>query len=236
MSHDEAEAVMRAAGLEPLDPYPGVGRGWRCRCMTCGNICVPRFDSIRSGQGGCRSCGNKATREAQRRPEAEAVERMRALGLEPLDPYPGSNRPWRCRCMRCSNIVTPTFGNSNKRDSRCRYCADYGLDWSGPALVYLLHHEALGAHKVGVAKQGGGRTQKFARAGWAVFRTAPFATGDDAFRVEQTVLAPYRDAGLCPYLSRHELPDGFTETVDAEAVSLLDLWAEIVAAAATTSR
>ncbi|MCD9880852.1 hypothetical protein [Streptomyces guryensis] len=27
-----AVAVMIAAGLEPLEPYPGRGTPWRCRC------------------------------------------------------------------------------------------------------------------------------------------------------------------------------------------------------------
>lgn len=35
----------------------------------------------------------------------EAVERMRAAGgAEPLEPYPGVDEPWRCRCLSCGTI------------------------------------------------------------------------------------------------------------------------------------
>jgi hypothetical protein len=50
----ETVPVMRTAGLEPLEPYPGRDAHWRCRCNTCGREVNPRFVSIRKGQGGCQ--------------------------------------------------------------------------------------------------------------------------------------------------------------------------------------
>ncbi len=162
---------------------------------------------------------------------------MRAAGLEPLDPFPGVVKPWRCRCTVCGNEVSPRL-EAIRNGTGCRFCAEHGIDYAAPGVVYLLHHKGLGAHKVGIAQHDSGRTRLFALQGWDVVRTMAFATCDEAFRVEQTVLAPYRAWFACPYLSAAEMPNGFTETIDAEAVSLLDLWAEVVAAAAAlaTSR
>ena len=56
---DEAEANMRAAGLEPLAVYPGLASDpWLCRCINCGKAVRPSLACIRRGQGGCRSCGH----------------------------------------------------------------------------------------------------------------------------------------------------------------------------------
>jgi hypothetical protein len=157
---------------------------------------------------------------------------MRGAGLEPIEPFPGVVKPWRCRCMKCGNVVSPRL-DAVRNGIGCRFCAERGIDYAAPGIVYLLHHQGLGAYKVGIANQTSNRTQQFASGGWTTFRTLPMDTADEAFRVEQAVLAPYRGAFLCPYLSAAELQNGFTETIDAEAVTILDLWAEVVAAART---
>ncbi len=41
LNHDEATALMRSAGLEPLEPFPGVDRPWRCRHARCGHEVSP---------------------------------------------------------------------------------------------------------------------------------------------------------------------------------------------------
>jgi hypothetical protein len=95
-----------------------------------------------------------------------------------------------------------------------------------------MSHEEFGANKVGIANATSKRTKELALAGWALFRTYRFDSAADAYRVEQAVLAPYRSASLCPYLSRLEIPRGFTETIDAEGAPLTDLWARVVTIAA----
>lgn len=37
----EPEEIMRAAGLEPLEPYPGSAAPWRCRHTACGREAPP---------------------------------------------------------------------------------------------------------------------------------------------------------------------------------------------------
>jgi len=118
-----AERVMREAGLEPLEPYPGRAVApWQCRCMTCGSTVSPSYNAIQQG-GGCRACYRSRQGLDQRKPEAEAWALMRAAKVEPLEPYPGSQRPWRSRCMVCGSEVTPVLNNLRKPGrGACKYC------------------------------------------------------------------------------------------------------------------
>ena len=51
-----AEAAMRAAGLEPLEPYRGNQVAWRCRCVKCGQEVTPNLHNVKAGNGGCIHC------------------------------------------------------------------------------------------------------------------------------------------------------------------------------------
>lgn len=117
---DIAERDMRAAGLTPLEPFPGHGAPWRCTCDACGREVTPCLGNIRAGHGGCRSCGARKT--ATRLDPAEAEADMRAVGLEPLVPYPGAIAPWLSRCAECNREVTPRLNDIRKGQRGCRYC------------------------------------------------------------------------------------------------------------------
>ncbi len=98
--------MMRSAGLEPLEPYPGATPPWRCRHVPCGREVKPRYSSIKRGGGPCRWCAPNAPVDPD-----EAAALMRSAGLEPLEPYPGTDLIWRCRCTTCGTIGTPTHGS-----------------------------------------------------------------------------------------------------------------------------
>jgi hypothetical protein len=55
---EKAIQVMRAGGMEPLEPYKNAVMPWRARCMQCGTEGSPAVTNIASGQGGCKVCGN----------------------------------------------------------------------------------------------------------------------------------------------------------------------------------
>lgn len=46
-SDAEARALMRAAGAEPVDPYPGAARPEGSVCSYCGEECCPCLISAR---------------------------------------------------------------------------------------------------------------------------------------------------------------------------------------------
>jgi hypothetical protein len=113
---EASAAIMRAAGVEPIEPYENSQSPWRCRCLACGHEVTPQFGNVRAGHAACGYCAGRKVDPVA----AEVV--MRAAGLVPLEPYPGSGQPWRCRCDRCENEVTPRYA-AVCRGAGCRYCA-----------------------------------------------------------------------------------------------------------------
>ena len=53
---EDAVMMMLAAKLQPLIPYKSHDTKWKCKCLNCGKIVFPRYDSIKTGQGGCIYC------------------------------------------------------------------------------------------------------------------------------------------------------------------------------------
>ncbi|MEU8545354.1 GIY-YIG nuclease family protein [Streptomyces sp. NPDC048717] len=218
---DEAEALMRAAGLEPLEPYSGRRQqAWHCRCTGCGRETSPSLGGILADQGGCRHCADVRAAEARKTDPEVAAADMRAAGLEPLEPYATSMTPWRCRCTTCGSEVSPTLMKI-RAGGGCRFCASHGFDLTAPARVYVMQHHQHNAVKIGIGGTAGRneRVNHHRRSGWALARDWHFTTGVEAHAVEQAVLQHLREAGHGPYLNRDTMPNGWTETFDADLVT-----------------
>jgi hypothetical protein len=137
----DAFNLMMEAGLKPLVPYPGARPKWKCRCMRCGMLTFPHYESIMAGGGGCINCSRSkvkktpnvnrykkgsATRTLN---EDQAIARMRKAGVDPLTPYPGGNSlPWLSKCMKCGSIVNSSFATSTstRGNGGCLNCAAIG--------------------------------------------------------------------------------------------------------------
>ncbi|MDF3294264.1 hypothetical protein [Streptomyces silvisoli] len=124
LNPDSAVQVMRSAGYEPLEPFPGTGVNdkWRCRHLSCGQIVQAVHRRERAGNECCWACGRQKAIAALRLDHDSASLVMVMAGLEPLEPYPGHRAPWRCRCTRCGRQVTPTRAKVMSGGSGCRAC------------------------------------------------------------------------------------------------------------------
>jgi hypothetical protein len=88
--------------------------------------------------------------------------------------------------------------------------------------VYLLTNAEFGAYKIGIAGAATKRRTILARRGWETYKTYAFEHGRNARQVENAILRWWRtDLGLQPHLAAG---DGWTETLDADALSLVDIW------------
>ena len=125
---EEAIAIMLQAKLEPQEPYINALTPWKCKCLQCGNIVMPRLGGIISGQGGCLACGFLASADKNRIPENEAIEIMLQAKLEPKEPYFNSHTPWKCKCLKCGKIVTPRLTAVVRGEGGCKYCAGNYID------------------------------------------------------------------------------------------------------------
>lgn len=117
----EAVSDMRHAGLEPLEPYVNSGSRWKCRHKECGRVVYPTYDSVKQGRGGCKPCADTSTGIKKRNSDQSTVKIMLESNLEPLEPYTTSKTPWKCKCLVCGNVVSPTF-NGVQSGQGCLFC------------------------------------------------------------------------------------------------------------------
>jgi hypothetical protein len=220
--------VMKKAKLEPLVPYPGGHAKWKCKCLNCGEIGYPAFNSILRGQGGCIPCGLVAIGNSTRTAQADAIAIMFKGDIKPLEPYVNMNAPWKCRCLVCKRIITPSLANVKSGHKGCVYCAPAGLGMQKKSYVYLITNEELNAHKVGIGnvKKHMDRLGRFNARGWVTYKVWQFETGREALDVEKMVFKVIRkDLKIPVYLSYEQMKStgGHVETMGADSISLLDL-------------
>lgn len=128
-----AKSAMIDKGVWPVSLWPGSGKQWLSVCMECGEFVRPIYRNVmRPGRGGCKPCGRKNSAATRRTPHDEAVKVMRAAGVEPLEPFPGVDTPWRCKCLNalCPGLwmgdladIRPRLTDARSSISACKYCA-----------------------------------------------------------------------------------------------------------------
>lgn len=118
----EVLLVMKAANLEPLEPYVTSNTKWKCKCLNCGEIVTPNYHSIVSGRSGCVSCSRAERIGKYRLDESTAIAIMKGKNLEPLEQYPGAMTPWKCKCLDCGNEIQPRYAHIQQGRKGCKYC------------------------------------------------------------------------------------------------------------------
>jgi len=223
---DEAFEFMISKGLKPLEPYKRADGKWKCRCIKCLKLVTPTYSTLKQGAAGCIYCSGRKV------DPQDAVTLFLENSLKPLVPYKNTEAKWKSECMKCGRIVYPSHHMVSQRSGGCKYCATLGLDFTLPAYIYLISHEVLGAHKIGIsgvhAKED--RLNDHAKNGWKLYKKKTFESADQTYEIEQEVLRWLReDKGLPPYLSLNEMPQrGWTETVDSSEIDLPTIWAKVL--------
>ena len=124
----QAVKLMREAFCEPLVPYPGSNAPWKSRCMKCDSLIQPRLGGIQSGQGGCRKCGIKSRAKLRTTSQQDAKKIALKKNLKPLEPYQGSNKKWKCECLKCGKVSSPYFQAIRDGKYGCLWCAKKIVD------------------------------------------------------------------------------------------------------------
>jgi hypothetical protein len=124
----EAEIFMIESGLKPLEPFVNALAKWRCIHLECGQVVYAVYNQIRKGQSGCKPCGIKKRSKSQMVSQDDAVQMMIQAGLEPIEEYSGTKKPWKCKCSRCGKTVSPTYSAIRNGQGGCKYCARKFVD------------------------------------------------------------------------------------------------------------
>ena len=218
-----AVEVMKAAGWSPLVPYPGSCHPWLAT-HSCGATHSPRYFHVQEGRRSCRSCSNKALREAgpskTRLGEATAVTIMRRAALTPLVPYQGIKVAWAAR-HTCGRISRPRLDSILCGQGGCWICSTRKYVPELAGCVYLLRSVNHPSYPSPVLKVGvsNGATWK-RKPAWILLAECDFDDGTVPLAVERAIITFLNtDLGLEPTRSATNLTTkGF-----AEAFSVVDL-------------
>ena len=216
VSQSEALELFLSRNLKPLGPFPGANSGWLSLCLVCGEEPAPHYTSLAMFEDRkCEFCSGKAVN-----PEA-AARLMRKAKFEPLEPYPGSLKPWRSRCLVCEREPSPTF-STVKNGGRCGYCFPGGVDYKLPGILYLISNTEKEAGKVGIQTYNSNRLKTHQKNGWSILNLWITATGEQAHAAEKSAKAKLRhELGASTMLAPDDMPvGGHTETFMVSEVSL----------------
>lgn len=225
---DESEilARMEEVKLRPLVPYPGAFQKWECECLRCNRVVSTTYIYIRHSQTlGCQYC-SKSKVDVK-----EAIDLFRIAQLEPLEDYPGSKKGWKSRCLKCFQVVSPSYRSIKTGQGGCKFCAELGLDYNSPAYIYLMQHLELDAIKIGISNNNSrqNRVKTHRKFGWELYKIKHFDSALEAEEIESLVIIHFRiKFGVPNHLNREMMPQGgWTETFDASELDLPTIWAKV---------
>ena len=66
-----------------------------------------------------------------------AEARMLKAGLKPLEPYTNTLTKWKCKCLKCKKIVSPTYGGIQQGRGGCAFCAGIKVDLNDVLKIML---------------------------------------------------------------------------------------------------
>jgi hypothetical protein len=226
----EAVEIMIKAELKPLEPYKDSKTKWKSKCLKCGTLVAPRFNSIQRGQGGCKKCGVQRATDMSRTKHAEAEAQVLKKNLKPLEQYVSRNNPWKCECLVCGSVVTTALKRI-QHGNGCRVCAVSGFKPTEPAILYLIFHPIHNSIKIGVTNTTSNeqRLVIHKKFGWETQYLFNFNIGEKAEKIEFALLKWLRkDLNLPIHLSADLMPQhGHTETVSADSITVFEIQKKI---------
>lgn len=204
---------MRAAGLRPLEPYPGAHRQWECLCLRCGEKVTPQYANVQQRGRGCDHCARRAQAAARRLCADKAVAAMLAAGVKPLVPYPGSGQPWQCQCMKCGAEVDPRYNDIQQGQGGCKDCghATRANFWRIPE-----------SEAVAVAREAGLKPMESYRNNHTRWRCLCLTCDEETFPMLTSLK---RGSAGCGFCSRHFIrPDKASATMLAGGMKPLEAY------------
>jgi hypothetical protein len=221
----EAYALLKKNKYTPLKDFPGGSNLWPCIHTVCGTKVEVRVAYLRRGNVGCSFCaGTKPVTETQ------ANKMYRSRGFKPIEPFINVRTSRKSIHLVCGKEVSPSYG-SLRSGGGCKYCSIGGINLLAPAYLYLITHDSLNSHKIGIGgfDSSMDRLEKHIKQGWKTYRQLDLDTAEEAYEIEQSVLNWLRnDLGLQQYLLAEQMPQrGHTETVDALEIDLPTIWVKV---------
>ena len=212
--------IAKQQNLLPVDEIINISKNSRFKCLVCKRHIQMTFASIQSGAS-CRFCSRTEV------DPKEAQAYMIKNHLKPLEPYFKSSAKWKCRCLKCKNIVYPKFNQVKTTGGGCKFCRSAGYNPSFEGHLYLLINPKFDSYKVGISNIKA-RIRVHELKGWTVVMKWDFADGRVPPVLEEEVLRHIRTKWKLPWSVDGKLmpQGGHTETfssVDLPEIKVLRL-------------
>jgi hypothetical protein len=207
LEQEEVRAEYLTHGLRMTGTYTGSNNPVAAECITCGNTdCKPTLGNLRSGQGGCRICGNQKIADALRTPLDAVIAIMDAAGIDFIGPFRSQTARTRGRHRSCGTVVTPRINSLVFGGGGCTACgyAKRRVPWASArdvaGYLYLLDFNLDGERfcKVGIGKVDSGRIEQFKTHCDARVRQVVTASLADCYAAEQAILVDHRGHAYVP--------------------------------------
>jgi recombinational DNA repair protein (RecF pathway) len=117
----DARALFLKNKLKPLEPFPGTQKPWKSECLITGKTVSPTYGKVRDFGHRCIHCSRGVVDPHQ------ALEVMKNSGFMPLVVFPGTNSPWKSKCVKCDRTTSPTYWNVSK-GTGCKYCSGRAVE------------------------------------------------------------------------------------------------------------
>lgn len=226
VTEEKHKQLLSEHNLEALGKYTGNNDLIFVKCLLCKKRKQIRrsflLQRVKKMQG-CMTCSGARVADPKK------ISRiMKKAKLQPLVPYSGVHKRWKCKCLKCGEIVYPEFNSVQSGQGGCIYCAEIGFNYKKPAILYIISHHQMNSIKIGITNGSSkpDRLKQFQYYGWEVYKKYDFQKGMQAFKIEQKMLNWIRkDLNLTQHLTIEQMPKtgGQSETVSADSITLLDI-------------
>jgi hypothetical protein len=129
-----ANKIMLDAGWKPLEPYKNTQHKWKSRCMACKKISYPMLRHVKYSGSECRYCAGTLV------DEQDAIRLMKKYHFSPITKYPGSQKPWESKCLKCGQTTSPRYSHVVQRGHCCKYCAPNSTVTKNHAFAQFRKH------------------------------------------------------------------------------------------------
>lgn len=230
VTEEKHKRLLSEHNLDALGKYTGNKDLIFVKCRVCKKRKQVRrsflLQRVKKMQG-CMTCSG--ARIADPKKISKVMNKAKLL---PLVPYSGGHKRWKCKCLKCGEIVYPEFNSILGGQGGCIYCAEIGFNYKEPAILYLISHRQMNSIKIGITNRSSkpDRLKQFQYFGWEVYKKYHFKKGIQAFNIEQKILNWIRkDLNLTQHLTIEQMPKtgGQSETVSAESITLLEVQKKI---------
>lgn len=199
----------------------------KLKCNMDGYMWETRINDIINGSHGCPMCGGVVPKAKEERLEQvlNICKHENIIFLGFVDDYVHSKTRMKILC-NCGHEYTTNIKRFVCNGSRCPHCASYGYKPTKPGTLYiqkLTNDDSLVGVKFGItnltAKERMKRQSRVSKLDHEIFYELTLQDGQKILELENKIKEAMK--GKTSYISKEDMPDGYTETVAPSELSTI---------------